>query len=76
MVVITGKDDGFTGVLTGGLTDAVFHQITQDRPVGLFVKNLPINIFSIDIKIFGVFTIFFKLVFLLFGQLGILDPFA
>jgi hypothetical protein len=48
--MITGKDDGFARVLAGFVLNAVFHQVAQDRPIGIPIEDLFIDLMVLDRK--------------------------
>ena len=64
MIVISGKNDGFAGNLSGFLPDSVIHQIPDDGAVGIAVENLFVDLMIFKIEIFRLFAVLFELTFL------------
>ena len=63
--MIASKDDGFARILAGFVLNAVFHQVAQNRPIGIPIEDLFIDLMVFIVKISRIFAILFELLLLI-----------
>ena len=59
--MVTGENDGFTWQLAVPIFQAIFHQVTQDIAVGVFVVDRLIQRLAIKLQRIGIYALFFQL---------------